>query len=168
MTSILLVAQAAVSDPDFGGSVILVMNNIADGPTGLIVNRPTRLSVSQLFPDIKSLAQVHDKVYFGGPVEIDSVWFLFRASAPQPNAIQACDGVYVSQDRDLLLKLLGRPHPMDGLRIFLGYSGWSPTQLQAEIERGDWHMERAKAAAIFGGEPEHPWPSGEELPKTST
>lgn len=169
MTAILLVARADVSDPDFGESVVLVMNNLGDAPAGLIINKPTRLEVSQLFPGIKALAQLHDKVYFGGPVELETVWFLFRATTAPEHAIQACDGVYVSADRDLLMKLLGRAHPMEGLRIFLGHSGWSPGQLQGEIGRGDWRLERANPTAIFGGEPEHLWPPvPDEVPKGST
>ena len=78
---------------------------------------------------------MRDKVYFGGPVEFGPVWFLFRAAAPPEHAIQACDGVYLSADRKLLLQLLGRDKPMDGLRIFVGHAGWAPGQLEAEIEQ---------------------------------
>ena len=98
-------------------------------------------------------------MYFGGPVEFGSVWFLFRAAAPPEHAIQACDGVYLSADRQLLLQLLGRNKPMDGLRIFLGHAGWAPGQLEAEIERHDWTSKRAEMEAIFNGKSEHPWPA---------
>src|SRR5207249_6858157 len=65
-------------DSNFADSVVLVMNNIGHAPVGLIINRPTQVPLSRLFPDLKPLAQLHDKVYFGGPVEFGSVWFLFR------------------------------------------------------------------------------------------
>jgi putative transcriptional regulator len=158
LTAILITAQGDVQDPDFAESVVLVMNNLGPAPIGVIINRPTRIDVSELFPDRKRLAAVHDKVYFGGPVEFDTVWFLFRASSPPKEAIQACDGVYISASRELLLKLLGRDKPMDGLRIIVGHAGWAPGQLEAEIARGDWSLERAKPDAIFGGKSEHLWP----------
>lgn len=169
LTSILLVAQDPVSDPNFGGSIVVVMNNLGPGPVGIIVNRPTPLPVSRFFPKLKQLARVPDKVYFGGPVEFDSVWFLFRAkTAPKSaNAIRVCDGVYVSDDNDLLLKLLDRPRPMDGLRIFIGHAGWAPGQLQAEIQGGAWLPRRADADSIFNARPQLPWPSGKE-PKGGT
>lgn len=63
---------------------------------------------------------MRDKVYFGGPVDFGAVWFLFRAAAPPEHAIQACDEVYLSADRQLLLQLLGRDNPVDSLRIFVG------------------------------------------------
>jgi putative transcriptional regulator len=159
LTAMLLVARAELPDPNFKDSVVLVMNNLGAAPAGVIINRPTRVAVSQLFPDLERLAQLHDKLYFGGPVEFGSVWFLFRADAPREHAVQAFDGVYVSADRELLRGLLSRDKPMEGLRIFVGHSGWGPGQLQSEIVRGDWTLAPAEAEAIFNGKSEHPWPA---------
>jgi len=158
LTAILLVARAELPDFNFKDSVVLVMNNIGSAPAGVIVNRPTRIAVSRIFPDLERLAQLHDKVYFGGPVEIESVWFLFRTNTPREHAIQVLDGLCVSANRELLLELLGRDKPMDGLRIFIGHSGWAPGQLEAEIARGDWTLAPAESDAIFNGKSEHPWP----------
>lgn len=158
-TSILLVARDEVTDPDFEGSVVLVMNNLGPEPVGIIVNRPMPIPVSHLFPNLKRLAQVHDKVYFGGPVEFGTVWFLFRAATQPENAIPACPGVYLSADRTLLLRLLARDKPMEGLRIFVGHAGWERDQLQAEIAGGGWVLKRAESDAIFSGKSEHPWPA---------
>ena len=167
VTAILLTARTDVSDADFANSVVLVMNNLGPAPIGVIVNKPTSIPVSRLFPDLKRLAPLHDKVYFGGPVEFGSVWFLFRAAAVPEHAIQASEGICISADRELLLQLLGRTKPMDGLRIFIGHSGWAPGQLEAEIARGDWTLGRAESAAIFGGKSDHPWPAP-PAPKRST
>src|SRR5215471_20260559 len=106
LTTILLIARAELPDSNFKDSVVLVMKNIAPAPIGVIVNRPTRISVSRLFPDLERLAQVDDKIYFGGPVQIDSVSFLFRADAPPEHATRILDGVYISSDAELLHKLL--------------------------------------------------------------
>ena len=143
------------------------MNNLGPAPVGIIINRPMPIPVSQLLPDLKHLAQVPDKVYFGGPVSFGSVWFLFRAPEPPEHAIQACDGVYLSADRKLLLQLLGRDKPMDGLRIFVGHAGWAPGQLEAEIAQRDWTLKRAAMEAIFSDKSEHPWPSP-QAPKRGT
>ncbi len=166
MTAILLVARADLPDPSFADSVVLVMNNLGAGPVGLIINRPTSIPVSELFPDLKRLAALHDKIYFGGPVELRTVWFLFRAAKRPEHAVEACDGIYISADRELLLRLLGRDKPTDGLRIFIGHSGWTPEQLENEISRGDWTLKHAESAAIFSGQTEHPWPGPEAPPST--
>jgi putative transcriptional regulator len=162
LNAILIVARDHLPDSNFADSMVLVMNNLGPGPVGIIINRPMPLAVSRLFPDIERLAKVRDSVYFGGPVDFESVWFLFRAATAPEHAIQACDGVYLSADRELLLRLLGRNKPMDGLRIFLGHAGWAPGQLEAEIERHDWTSKRAEMEAIFSGKSEHPWPAPQD------
>ena len=161
-TAIFIAARADLPDGNFKDSVVLVMNNLGPSPGGLILNRPTRVPVSHLFPDIESLAQRDDKLYFGGPVHVATVSFLFRADSPPEHAVQVLDGVYVSTDTDLLRKLLRRDKPMEGLRVFIGYSGWGPGQLEAEIARGDWTLAPAKADALFEHKSEHPWPEKQD------
>jgi putative transcriptional regulator len=170
LTAILLVARAELPDSNFGGSTVLVMNDLGPAPVGIVINRPTRVEVSSVFPEVKSLAHLHDKVYFGGPVELDSMWFLFRAAKQPEHAVPAFDGVYLSASRDLLLKLLARDKPMEGLRIYAGHSGWAPGQLEAEIAHGDWKLEHADSAGLFSHRSEHPWPTqeDEESPKNNT
>jgi len=162
LNAILIIARDDLPDPNFADSIVLVLNNLGPGPVGIIINRPMSIPVSRLFPDLGRLAQVRDKVYFGGPVDFGSVWFLFHAVTPPEHAIKACDGVYLSADRQLLLTLLGRNKPMDSLRIFLGHAGWAPGQLEAEIDRSDWTAKPAEMKAIFSGKSEHPWPSAQE------
>jgi putative transcriptional regulator len=166
MNAILLVARADMEDDNFADSVVLVMNNLGPAPAGLIVNRPTHIPVSQLFPEMKSLAGLPDRIYFGGPVELDSVWFLVRSATPPVHAVQTCPGLYVSSSRTLLLSLLAREHPMENLRIFAGHSGWAPGQLESEIAAGSWKLEEAKAATIFS-RTEHAWPAP-AAPKNGT
>ena len=167
LTAILLVARGELRDSDFADSIVLVMNNLGPAPIGVVINKPTKVSVARLFPDLKRLEPLRDKVYFGGPVEFGTVWFLFRAATPPERAIKACDGVYLSADKDLLLRLLGRDKPMDGLRIFIGHAGWAPGQLETEIAAGAWTLERADSDAIFSARSEHPWPAP-QTPKPST
>jgi len=155
----LLIARDDLPDSLFAESIVLVMNNLGPAPMGVVVNRPMSIPVFHLFPDVKGLTRVRDKVYFGGPVDFGSVWFLFRAAKPPKDAIQAFDGVYLSADRRLLIRLLGRDKPMENLRIFVGHASWAPGQLESEIERRDWTLKRAKTDAIFGGKSEHPWPT---------
>jgi putative transcriptional regulator len=162
LTTLLIVPRANLPDPNFKDSVVLVMNNLGPAPAGLIVNRPTRVTVAQLFPDLPKLSQSSDKVYFGGPVDIAAVTFLVRAATPPEHAVRVLDGLYLSTDGDLLRSLLARDKPMEGLRIFVGYAGWGPGQLEGEIARGDWTLTPADAGAIFGGTPEHPWPAPAE------
>lgn len=159
LTAILLVARRRLADPFFAKSVVLVMNDLGPAPVGLIINKPTSIRVASVFPDITRLTQVRDTVYFGGPVETGSVWFLFRARGPVPHAVRVLRGVYLSADPKLLLRLLERQRPLRGLRLYAGHAGWAPGQLQSEITMGYWNLKRADAAAIFNGRSEYPRPA---------
>ena len=167
LTAILLVAQGVSPESDFADAKVLVMNNLGPAPIGIIVNRPSPIPVSELFPDLKRLEQLRDKVYFGGPVELESVWFLVRTTVPPEHSVRAIHNVYLSADRELLRRLLSRDKPMDGLRIFVGHAGWAPGQLEQEIGRGAWTLERADADAIFNGKADQPW-SPSPFPRSRT
>jgi len=160
LTGILLVARAELFDSSFRDSVVFVTNQSKVGPVGLIVNKPTPTPISELFPAIENLAQLDDKVYFGGPFSPDLVSFLFRAETKpaQLGVMEVFAGVYFSSNHDLLVELLRRDKPMAGLRIFRGHARWEPGQLEAEVARHDWTLIPANAQAIFETRPERLWP----------
>ena len=162
LTTMLLVARDGLPDPNFRDSVVLVMNHLAAAPTGVILNRPTSIPVSHLFPGVERLARLDAMVYFGGPVDLQSVSFLFRAGKRPENAVEILDGIYFSTDRELLRSLLDRDRPTEGLRIFAGHSGWASGQLEAEIARGDWTLAPAEASTIFDRKGERPWPTPQD------
>lgn len=166
-TAMLISARSELPDPFFKDSVVLVMNNVAPVPAGVILNRPTNIDVSLLLPDIPRIRQLHDKVYFGGPVDPGTVWFVFAADKAPQHAVRVLDGVYISASAELLHKLLDREKPMEGLRIYAGHAMWSPGQLESEIARGDWALAPADKEAIFHGKSEHPWPDEPALNGTS-
>ena len=157
--AIFLVARAGLSSPFFAHSIVLVMNNLAPAPVGIIINRPTPMPVWKLFPDAGHLRHTSAKVYLGGPVDFTSVWFLFRARHTRRHAVRVIGGIFLSADAGLLRHLLARDRPMAGLRIFVGHAGWAPGQLQAEIRAGDWTVRKVKPGAIFGHRSQYPWPS---------
>ena len=161
-TAVLLAARAELPDPNFRDSVVLVMNNVAPVPMGIILNRPTRVDVARAFPDIERLATRGDKLYFGGPVNPGVVSFVFRADKPREHAVPVAEGTWFSMNEELLRELLARENPMEGLRVFVGYAGWSRGQLEAEIANGDWKLRPVTPEAIFDAGPEHPWPDRHE------
>ncbi len=156
--SLFLVAKPQLTDPNFGQAVVLLTQYGQLGSMGVIVNRSTGLPLARLFTDIKRLAQVDDKVFFGGPVSRDVLLFVFRAAEQPDEAFEVLAGVYISSDRELLKSLLGREKPVDALRVFMGYSGWGAGQLENEISRGDWDVVQADAKTIFAKKPEALWP----------
>ena len=155
--STFLVARKNLPDPFFHDSVVWVTNYGGPAPVGVIVNRPTEIRLASVFPDIERLRSGDERLFFGGPVKREELVFIFRAAEPPPEAIEILDGVYMSSNGELLRELLGGESPVDGLRVFAGHSGWGPGQLESEVARGDWHLTRADAKAIFEKKPETLW-----------
>lgn len=159
ISAIFLVARADLPDPNFKDSVVVVTNQGPAGPLGLIINKATEIALAQVFSDVEAIADLPAKIFFGGPVAVEMLTFLVRGTKPpEPEAIELVEGVYLSQDPDVLRELLKRKNPTEGLRVFAGYSGWMPGQLESEISRGGWHVLPADAKAIFDPKPERLWP----------
>ncbi len=152
-----LVARAGFLDPNFHDAVVLVTKHTAEGAIGVIVNHPTDIPLSRALPDEERLKDPDAKLFFGGPVARDVAVFIFRSATPRPDAAQVLDDVYISSNPDLLHELLGRPKPMEGLRVYAGLAGWGPGQLEAELDRGDWRRIPADAHSLLDTPPESLW-----------
>jgi putative AlgH/UPF0301 family transcriptional regulator/CBS domain-containing protein len=152
-----LVAHKRLGDPNFSGTVLLVTRSEPEGNMALVLNRPSRMPISRLFPDMPGLLAISDLIYIGGPVAPDRVSFLIRAPNAPPESMLVMKDLYVSQSAALLRSLLARPNPMEGLRIFAGSAGWGPAQLEGEMLRGDWHRLPADVDLVFTRRPESLW-----------
>jgi putative transcriptional regulator len=157
-SSIFLVARADMPDPNFHDAVILLVRPESGPPVGVIVNRPTPIAIGGFFPEIDNIVHGEDKVHIGGPVARQAVIFVFKADAKPDDAEEVLDGVYMASSRKLLYEILSGERKVDGLRVFLGYAGWAPDQLEEEIDRGDWHVARSDARAIFEKPAGRLWP----------
>ena len=155
---VFLVARRDMHDPNFRQTVVLVTQPKMGGPFGVIINRPLENKLSEVFDEFDSLKDRKDVLYFGGPVQADGVVFLVRTKTRPPRAMNVLKDVYFTGDMDLLEELLQRKNPTDGLKVFAGYSGWGPGQLQQEIARGDWYILPASAATIFEEDASKIWP----------
>ncbi|UCH46673.1 MAG: YqgE/AlgH family protein [Betaproteobacteria bacterium] len=150
--SILLVAARHMMDPNFARTVVLVMFPTDTGPSGVILNRPSRITLRDVWPDNAQRQDRTDRLYIGGPVEPDGLLFLFRMTPPPERAWWAIDDIYFSGDGELLETLLETNGPDAGQRFFAGYAGWAPGQLENEIARGDWHVLAADPNVIYDKE----------------
>ena len=154
---IFLVAKKRIEDPNFRETVILV-KPIAGGAIGVIINRPTDIPLSKLFPDYPVLKENKNMVYIGGPVYPRSLVFVFRSNEQPRLTLHMTGDVYLGLSIDLLQKMLASPQPQGQLKIYAGHSGWGHGQLQNEIERGDWYVVPADASVVFEMEPQKIWP----------
>ncbi len=153
-----LVATRQLTDSVFSETVILLIEYGKDGAMGLIINRPTKVLVSKLFPEVKELKKRSDRAYIGGPVEMYKVFLLLNSSKNPPGrSLHIFDGVYISPDMRTLRKMASEQNSK--FRIYAGYAGWTSGQLEAEISRGDWYILAADEKAIFDMPAQEVWPS---------
>ena len=153
---VFLVAAPRIDSGPFHQSVVLLLAHGEEGTLGLIVNRPTDISLSEALPGLGE-GEVSPPLFFGGPVGIEGLLVLFRSETPPPGAERVMGDVYYSGESGVLEQLLDDDEASEGLRLFVGHSGWAPGQLEGELLRGAWHVVPADAFTLFRTEPEWMW-----------
>jgi putative transcriptional regulator len=149
LQAFVLVASPNLLDPNFSRTVILAMRVDDGGPLGVVLNRPTGVSLRSLYPDRKDVAGRNDIVHFGGPVEPDALLFAFRSATPPPKGMHVEKDVYISGFSEVLAELLRHPEHAAEQRFFVGYAGWAEGQLEEEIRAGGWYVLPADAGLLF-------------------
>ena len=164
-----LIARPSILDPIFERSVV-VMVPLGGEPliVGLIVNKPTRLALRDLFPKSAALKNRVDYAFMGGPVDMSSPSLVFHAAKPPKQAMLLYDDVYLSFDARYIASRLQDPKQAGDVRLFLGRSQWAPEQLQGEALRGSWYSLRAEGAVIFEGRSEQLWSKLHERARPSS
>lgn len=153
----LLVASRSLLDGNFAASVVLLTRYSKDGAMGLVINRPIGVDPMALLTDIEGIEGYRGKLHGGGPVSIHRIFILIRSSRPPESAQHVFDDVYASHSRDLLEALRPDLPDDDVLRFYAGYAGWGAGQLDAEIDRGDWHVVAATVEIVFAEHPDKVW-----------
>jgi putative transcriptional regulator len=153
-----LVASRSLSDANFAETVILLVDYHERGAMGLIINRPTEVRLATVLPNMAGLQQRADMVYIGGPVDRSRMVLLIRSSSALEEAQQVRDDIYVSSSRKLFERLVDKADTGERFRVYAGYAGWAPGQLEREVARGDWHVLPADAETVFDKAPADIWP----------
>lgn len=146
--SLLLVAKPHLTDPNFRRTVVLVTQADDASTIGVIINRPTRLRLQQLMSREMPTENYRDPVYEGGPVMRQVLVALFRAEGvPGAHAFPVLKGVYLTLHPDNIEKLLADSKA--SYRLYAGFSGWAPRQLESEFRRDGWYVLPADEATVF-------------------
>jgi putative transcriptional regulator len=150
----LLVASPTMTDPNFARAVVAIANHDVDGALGIVLNRPSETEVSEAVPELEEVVDVDEVVYVGGPVQPASIVVLAEFEDPSEAAFLVVGGIGLVSERtglDRLDTVTARR------RVFAGYAGWGPGQLEAELEREDWIVEPAHPEDVFAAEPIELW-----------
>jgi putative transcriptional regulator len=152
----ILFANEKLSDPNFAQSVILIVQfDSGKGAEGLVLNRRTQVSIVDLFPKAKHASK--DPVYIGGPVGVTSAQALLRAPAATDQATRVVGDVYVTGTKELIDKSIESKADPSKFRLYVGYAGWAPGQLQAEIRLGAWSLINGSSKIVFDPQPDSLW-----------
>jgi len=152
-----LVASRAIADPRFQETVVLLIGYDDTGATGLIINRPSKVTLAEMLQAVPGLKKRSDVVYYGGPVEGHRILMLMRSTERLEEADRVLTNVYVSASRNMLERMIGAHKTQKQLRVYAGYAGWLPGQLNREVSRGDWLILDADADSIFEKESSEIW-----------
>lgn len=158
----LLVATPLLGDPNFKRAVVLIVEHEeVEGTLGVVLNRPTTIGVGQVLEQWTELTTEPSVVFRGGPVAPNSALALaLIPGKEEPVGWRALDGA-PSLARLGLLDLDTPPGllttAITSMRVYAGYAGWSPGQLEAEIEEGAWYVLAAEPADVFAADPALLW-----------
>ena len=148
----LLVAAPGMADPRFRKSVILLVKHDASGAFGLVLNRTLgTVDISMLLGGKKPAGPRKSRevlLHYGGPVQATKGFVLYASDKPLPNSIRVGKRIAVSSDASLL-NAIARGEGPEKMMIALGYAGWRPGQLKAEMRRGDWFTAPAEEDILF-------------------
>jgi putative transcriptional regulator len=141
-----------LADPNFSRSVVLMIEHSEQGSFGLVINHPSPIKASELLDSLEMSWQGEDNavVWAGGPVSPSTGWVLHEpvgSAQPGQGTIAITSSILLSTSPDRLREIASSP-PRN-IRLLLGYSGWGPGQLAAEMARGAWLHTAAEPGLVF-------------------
>jgi putative transcriptional regulator len=144
---ILLIAEPFLKDPSFTRSVVLLCDHQEEGSIGFLLNKNIEMEIGDLISD---LAGYTFPVYFGGPVQIDTIHFLHNVPGLIKGSFEVGDGIFWGGDFDEVKKLIKADKlSKEDIKFFLGYSGWTVGQLEGELNDKSWLTTDATRKIVF-------------------
>jgi putative transcriptional regulator len=154
---VFLYASPSMGDTNFSQTIVLLLDHGRGGSMGVVINQPTETSLRKVLPDLPEARRLEVPVYWGGPVQPEGVSVLLRNPRRVEGATQVLPGVYRTTELEVLREALDDQRPDRHVRVYTGYAGWSPGQLEREVRVGAWLLDRGEADAVFARDPESLW-----------
>lgn len=149
----LLISGSGLWDPNFRRTVVLIGHHDEEGAVGVVLNRVTEVSVLEAVPPLADLVEPDATLFIGGPVQPQAAVVVADLAEPARMEVVAFDSIgFLPENADP--EQLGQ---IRRARVFSGYAGWGPGQLESEMEGGSWIVEPALAEDVFTSEPNRLW-----------
>lgn len=144
---ILLIADPFLKDPNFLRTVVLLCEHNADGSFGFVINRMYENTLDELVPELEGYKL---PVYYGGPVQLNTIHLLHQVPDKVPGGQEILKGLYWGGDFDFVVDMIRNGDPdVEKIRFYLGYSGWSEGQLEEEMTEKTWLTVNASSKMVF-------------------
>ncbi len=166
LTGYFLISSTDLSDPNFYRTVVLIVEHNEDGAFGLVVNRQSDVRLGNLLAELEDTAAQDVLVQIGGPLQQEYLFVLhgaFPGYEISEHATYPAEGVVFEPATEPLVSYLttdwaGLPAAQrPPLRVYAGYSGWGPGQLENELQQEAWFVHPASAGIVFHPNPEAGW-----------
>jgi putative transcriptional regulator len=132
----ILIAEPFLQGPYFGRSLVFLTEHGDDGAVGFVLNKPSELYIDEIIDDLYSFK---GELFIGGPVQSDTLHFIHTLGDIIPGSVKVTDTVYWGGDFNVVKKLINANKITSrSIKFFVGYSGWSPGQLENEIAEKSW------------------------------
>ena len=144
---ILLIADPFLKDPNFLRTVVLLCEHKSEGSFGFVLNKQIEQTLDELISDLEG---VRLPVYYGGPVQMDTIHFLHQYPDLIPESVKVSDDVFWGGNFESLTALLkSKSIDLDKIKFFIGYSGWGDGQLNGELTERSWLTVKANRSLVF-------------------
>lgn len=154
---VILISDPFLKDPNFMRTAVFLCEHNEEGSFGFVLNRPFEQRLDEFVPDLEGFTI---PVYYGGPVQPDTLHFLHNIPDLMAEAQKIFEDVYWGGDfREVIRLIKDRQLDLDNIRFFLGYSGWSEGQLNEELEGKSWLTVTGTNKLVFGTETGEIWRS---------
>jgi len=146
--TMLLVAKRQFEDPIYGSTIVLAKPVQGGGHVGFIVNRPTKMSLSELFPNHEASKKVEDPLFLGGTVDMNLVFALVETQGNRKDGtIRIAPDLFLAYETKAVDRII--ESESDHARFFLGMVVWRPGQLDDELDRGLWYVDEPEAKLVL-------------------
>jgi putative transcriptional regulator len=152
---ILLIADPFLKDPNFMRTVVFLCEHQEEGSFGFVLNRSYDYTLNEL---VSGLEDLKIPVFYGGPVQIDTIHFLHQYPELIPGGFEITDGIFWGGDFETAINLIRNEEiDLHRIRFYIGYSGWGSGQLNDELKEKTWLTVQANRKIIFHKETDEIW-----------
>lgn len=152
---ILLIAEPFLKDPNFMRTVVFLCDHQEEGSFGFVINKKYKLTLDQLLVDAEDLKL---PVFYGGPVQVDTIHFLHQYPDKIPGSYEILNGIYWGGEFETAIELIKDGGiDLNKIRFFIGYSGWGNGQLADELKEKSWLTTEATRKLVFHKEVDDIW-----------